>query len=662
MARFAAATGFLLLGWVCCLSGAARVLADDASPVEYEPAPKALARSGPGLWSLAVSPNGKLLAAGTDDGRVLLRNTITQKIEQVLSGHDGNVSAVTFAPSGDFLASAGFDGQVRLWHLPSGRLQFTLSGHTNWITSLAFSPAGSSLASAGYDCTIRLWDAKTGVQKARWEGHAGTVRTLAFSPDGETLASSGDDGTVRSWNVKTGEHQELLPAQTDRIQAVAFSPDGKKLLTVPEEGKVQIWDRKTQKAEQSFTIVGPDEPETRPQTATFSPDGLSVLAGTRGGRVKTWSVADGKRLQNLNGHEDMLMGLAVSADDKTLYTAGLDGSIQAWTARLPLEPLFARLPIPAGKVWSLSLSPVGRTLAVGGQGGFVELWDLSTGQQSRVLEGFDSTADCLEYSPDGKLLAVASWRSKNITIWNADTGKVSSTLELADNLRCLAISPDGKQLAVGYSRHPALDVFSLPDGKPVRKLSEHGLPVYDVIFSPDGTKLASCSGEWTERTPGRVVIHDAADGTKLAQFDNHTHAVRSLTFTPGGSRLCSLSQDGILQMYDVNGLRESLTLRNGLAARPVACSADGNLLAAGLQTGNVNIWNLDRREIERRLGGTDDVFAVAFSRDGSLLFAADGNEFVEIWKLSAGENSLAHTVEAWLNHPASAEKPPKETP
>jgi WD40 repeat protein len=209
-------------------------------------------------------------------------------------------------------------------------------------------------------------------------------------------------------------------------------------------------------------------------------------------------------------------------------------------------------------------------------------------------------------------------------------------------------------------------MFSLPEGKSLRKLEGHDLSVYAVAFSPDGTKIASCSGEWTERKPGRVMIHDAQDGTKLAQFDNHTHAVRSLTFTPDGSKLCSLSQDGILTVYEMAGLRESVTLKNGLDSRPIASSPDGTRIAAGLQTGNINVWNLERREIERRLKGTDDLFSLAYSRDGSLLFAADGNAFIQIWKLADGEQTLAHTVETWLNRPAIAEsrslKNPQETP
>jgi WD40 repeat protein len=122
----------------------------------------------------------------------------------------------------------------------------------------------------------------------------------------------------------------------------------------------------------------------------------------------------------------------------------------------------------------------------------------------------------------------------------------------------------------------------------------------------------------------------------------------------------------VLQIYEVAGLRESSTFKNGLDARPLASSPDGELIAVGLQNGNINVWNRERREIVRRLKGTEDLFSLAYSPDGSLLFAADGNESVTIWRLSAGENTLARTVESWIPPSAPAETPaetqPQETP
>lgn len=658
-----------VMGIVIWLGGSflSPLMANDSKPVptEFELAPNTLARSTSPVWSLAVSPEGTLTASGNESGQIILRNPITQETARVLGGHRGVVSALDFTPSGEYLASAGVDGQIRLWHVASGRLQFTLTGHTNWITGLKFSPNGETLASCGYDKTVRLWNPKTGIKSAQFDGHTATVRNLVFSPDGDILASAGDAGIVWFWNLKTNKHHQPFPPHTAGWQAVDFSPDGQKLLTVPQDGKIQIWDLKTKKAEKSFSAVAPNETDTTPQTARFASKGLTVLVGTRGGRARVWSVKTGKLLQSLDGHEDIVSSLALPRDGKTLYTGSLDGKIQAWPAMLPLESPLHKLPLDAGKVWAIALSPDGNTLATGGKGGFVELWDLTTGKRQRLLEGFDSTVDCLRFSADGTFLAAAGWRSEKLISWNVESGEILHDLTLKEKLRCFAISPDAKTLVVGFAKSKTVSAYSLPEGKETWVAEDHDLPVYDLAFSPNGDQLATCSGEWTERKPGRVVIYDPAMGGKLAQFDDHTHAVRSLAFSPDGSQLGSLSQDGVLKLYNMRGLRESLTLRNGLDARPLACSSDGKFVAVGLQNGNINVWDLKREKIIRRLQGVDDVFAVAFSRDGSLLLAADGNEFVQMWKLSERENSLAQTVLSWKfqsSPPASAEKNPQETP
>lgn len=653
--------------------------AQEPAPVELELAPKTLVRFGQPCWSLAVSPDGKWSAVGQEDGQILIRDTIDHKILHILKAHEGAVLAIAFHPSEQRFASAGQDGKIHLWDVASGQLQLTLAGHTNWITCLAFSPDGLMFASAAYDKTVRLWDPETGEALRLVANLHATMRSLAFSPDGETLAFAGDDGAIRFLDRKTGSQETLLSEQPGGLCTVAFSPDGKTFLTVPSEGKPQIWNLDTKQSLKELTGDGgntvpaspngmepPREADLSPQTAIFSPDGRAVLVATRGGQVRIWSPDTGQLLQTVSGHEDVVTALAMSSQSKTLYTTGLDGKFLVWPAQLPLQSSLYKLPIASGEVWALALSPDGKTLAVGGKNGLVELWDLATLQRQRKLEGFGGTVDCLDFSADGKLLAAAGWREKSAVVWHVESGEVARKVTGADRMNALAISPDGQQLAVGYKTAQGLEVFSLADGMSQRKLSGHDLSVYAIAFSPDGAKIASASGEWTERKPGRVMMHDVYDSTKLAQFDNHTHAVRSLVFTPDGSKLCSLSQDGILQIYEVEGLRESITLKNGLDSRPLASSPDGRRIAVGLQNGNINLWNLERREIERRLKGTDDLFSLQFSRDGSLMFAADGNEFVQIWQLSEGENTLAHTLKTSLDRPAIAESPqktpPQETP
>ena len=192
--------------------------------------------------AFAFSPDGRMLASGSDDKPVRLWDIASGAHRQTLEGHSDSVTAVAFSPDGRILASGSDDKTVRLWDTASGAYRQTLEGHSSWITVVAFSPNGRILASGSDDKTIRLWDAANGAHWQTLKGHRDSVNTVAFLLDSRTLTSASYDKTVWLWDAANGEYQQTLEEHSGLVNAVAFSPDGRILASASYDRTVRLWD------------------------------------------------------------------------------------------------------------------------------------------------------------------------------------------------------------------------------------------------------------------------------------------------------------------------------------------------------------------------------------------------------------------------------------
>jgi WD40 repeat protein len=201
--------------------------------------PREFASSGFTWFGLvAFAPDGKhLLSSLAEYGSdpLALTALATREPVRLFWGADGRFTSVAFSPDGQLLAAGNENGRVRLWTV-GGRLVRVLDGHQGPVWSLSFAPDGKTLATAGQDGTARLWELATGKERARLRGHRGrsgfgfrpgevafahngdtlrghrgSVFAVAFAPDGATLATGGSDGRALLWKLSALGQTEVAP-------------------------------------------------------------------------------------------------------------------------------------------------------------------------------------------------------------------------------------------------------------------------------------------------------------------------------------------------------------------------------------------------------------------------------------------------------------------
>jgi WD40 repeat protein len=533
---------------------------------------------------IPVGGGAQMMASGSDDGTLSLRDVVTGKVIAVLRGHSVPIQDVVIWPDKNraLVRSNGVD--LKLWDWDS-KLCLATVRETDGIGFKLLAHNGKWLFTLVGDRTLRVRETTRFREIASHTEASDKILGVQMFNSSDRLITVSTDGAMKIWRLPTLQQIAVIKAHEDWIGFLHYTPDEKTILTAGNDRTAKLWD-----------------------AATYRELGVA------------------------RGHTGEVRGAIPSGDSLRIVTWGNDHTARAWDVATLLEP--DKITGHTGWVFSVAFSPDGQRLATASQDGTAKIWDIKTGQSLATLRGHTQWVFCIASSPDGRLIATAG-ADKTARIWDAQTGREIHTLTGHQfQIHGLAFSPDGQTLATA-SDDRTVRLWDVATGGEQRVIQAHPGEIYAVAFSPDGRLLAT--GGWDHT----VKLWNVQTGQHVATFTGHTEAVWSLKFSPDGRRLASASRDKTAIVWDVAAGQSLLTLKGHFdEIFSVAFSPDGKRLATGSNDKTVRIWNATTgQELLTLKDHTDQVWSVAFSPDGRTLASGSWDKTARLYR-AAGEEEV----------------------
>src|SRR5579884_765171 len=371
---------------------------------------KTLIRSAP-AWTLALRPDGKVLAVGCASGEIRVLHLDTGQTICHWQAYRCPILSIAFAPDGKTIATGtDYYSRIRLWDATTGKELNPGTGHEGGVFRLAFRDGGRELVSAGLDRAFYRWDARNARILDHWSfpGSGVLMPIVGFSPDGRIAATLGqlDGATVCLWATDTGQQLRAFSTlQTSRKEptyytSLALSPDGR-LLALGSGDRIVLHDARTGQVVRRLRLSPREGP---PGHLSFSPDGRWLASTSKWSprtpaAVALWDVATGQR-QRQFGQSARAHAATFSPDGRFLAANGVySRDVFVWDVATGKE--VRHFQGEAGFA-ALAFLPNGRLLAGAGgdDHGSIRIWELASGGEARLFPGDTDGYAALAWTPD----------------------------------------------------------------------------------------------------------------------------------------------------------------------------------------------------------------------------------------------------------------------
>ncbi len=553
------------------------------------------------VWSVALSPDGKLAATGSTE-QAKIWDAITGR--ELLTLEVPSIPLAVFSPSGDYLAVGNTDNTVTLLNAQTGDELSVLKGHTASIACFAFSMDGERILTEAMDETGKVWDVKTGHALFTLKGLSGPVSAVAFSPDGKRIATESGWKTASVWDVETGKKLHTLEGHSDAVTYISFSPDSKRILTASLDHTSRVWNVET--GDSLLTLKGHTGALVH---STFNSSGDYIVSSSVRNQVRIWDANTGAQLFTL----DAIGGdhaVSFSPDGKRIVTIGMDKEANLWDIQTGC--MLVSLKGHSEGVTSVAFDPDGKRVVTGSRDHSARIWDADTGRELHCFHGHSNDVTFVSFNPDGKYVLSGSADGTGI-VWDAKTDRTLFSLpeldsesprdpeHLRGNIHFVSFTPDGERI-VTVSSDKIIRIWSVKTGVELIRLKGHtGLrlseipqtnenPVEDLHFvqlSQDGRRIA------VENLDRMITVFDTTNGKLINSFEAPLRT-ELFKLSQDGNRIAIKNQDNQISLREVESGRELITLGEHKSdIKSIAIRSDNQQILLGCLNGTVEIWDIE---------------------------------------------------------------------
>jgi WD40 repeat protein len=548
---------------------------------------------------VAVDSRGAFAASSSSDYDIFIWDLKLRSVRRVLRGHSDDVECFTFADDATGV-SASRDRRIIVWDLATGAIRKVIEGHDKDVLSVTCHDG--LIYSSGDDMTLRQWDLESGRQIRVWGPFDTETDSCAIDVLNGRVVLGCDDGFMRIFSSRTGEDIAEIAAHASGIKKVAVSRVNGDILSCAYDQRIRVWNAESFKPKLELEA----HRALWERSFAWAPDGRTVLAGTFDGAVLQWDAASGRLLSKCGGSPgddgNACFNEASVAPDGTVALVADDGLVRLINISHREARLIAAAEPAGGRCLmnAVTLDPWSDRIIAGAHDHRLHVFSraeqkLTPLETVALGQGPINSIRVSNHKDHEGAIFAACYSGAIVRVAPAEYDVQAYPLH-DGAVKALRLHPR-EAFGVSCSADGGLMTWTL-DGRPIHDFPGHTAIVDDVDFSPDGTRIASTSRDFT------VNVYDVKDARLTHSFEIGRRSPKSLCFWNSETVIVGDYWGALLKCDLRAGTVGRRTIaENGISSLSrcgdylVASSYDGGVYMVGIE--DLTVYNVYRAMNQR---------------------------------------------------------------